>query len=896
MSKTLREFDPNFVISFTYTKDNLVQLLAEFSIRGFQVLTRPGSDVNTVYAFTRIDPKEERLLDLYDIVHDLSFIQHVNPLYDQETKKRLGSFFDKSKKNLLKFPTDGELVELTYLTGNPRLSLYLAFFINYMKALFFIAIIGLLTRLTNDNNKWEFNLSFTFCVLIWSIYFTANWIYNKKPYYSSKFYQVQELSIDDIQNKNNIKDNGSHLFVITKKIIFIPVMLFFVAVLLGFQLLFFGLEIFVTQLYNGPFITILSLAPTLLLAGVTSILTVIYNSIFVNQFVKFERTSSPSSSKTEKNIILFSLINFSPLLFTLFLYYPLGHHFTQMWNEGIKFHLENMYTMPVIENDFKVNIRRHQDQIFYFTVTNQLVQLAMDTVLPIILNKAINHMKGTEKPNSEHSVILSNFKKEYPGELSYWEQVESYNNNEWGTFDVDINMRKLVIQFGFVVIFSTLWPLAPLIYLLFNIVTFRTVLWRSLIKCEASSIPNNTVTVNEDNTSKHSHIESWDVVLLVLTWFGSFLSPSLALIYNKSNLKNVGRTTLISERDHWYKYPIQQNWVPIFLSIMCIEHLSLFFFLMLSKICLILKERDVEGKVPSRIPELPKKTDLLPVALETKNFMEENKNELKSRNINMSDITKEPSLTKKKDVIDYSKETEQVTGSIKKMPGRRFSTGSNVSPKNGRTDEKRDTLSEKKRHNSFTGGKIFPNLINNHHPSFSNAIVPNWTSKKKHSGAMNDLATNTPTNIYVEGDYHEMHDNHILPTLRSGDDDKARHSSSMRSNTLLTNSNPLVVAAAVAASSGEQHNSRTSTKTLEKNRRSRYKKKVPLKDIKNIDKFVTSNMDDKNEPNNLRQKNSSKGGGNVKNDLYVPSKASDHHFSVEKPRRQSFLNKLRKKL
>lgn len=132
-NKSLDHLDPNYVIIFNYSKDNLAQLLAELSIRGLDAMTRPGPDAKSVFVFTRVDVGKIKNDDIYLLSQDLPFIITHFPIYDKRTLERLDKLYKNSmQRTPFNLPTEKELVELALLSGNSNQSLYFAYFKYYI--------------------------------------------------------------------------------------------------------------------------------------------------------------------------------------------------------------------------------------------------------------------------------------------------------------------------------------------------------------------------------------------------------------------------------------------------------------------------------------------------------------------------------------------------------------------------------------------------------------------------------------------------------------------------------------------------------------------------------------------------------------------------------------------
>ncbi|CCF59521.1 hypothetical protein KAFR_0H01110 [Kazachstania africana CBS 2517] len=673
MSKieTLAELDPNYVVSFQYSKNNLAQLLAEFSVRGLNVVTRPGHDSSTVYAFTRLDvnTEDEQAQDIYSISHDLNFIESVTPLYDMKTRKMINALFKTLEwKKGIKLPSEHDLIHLAQLTGNARQSLYFAYCVTYIKALLPLALCGIAVRFLALTSSWEFNSFYNICLFCWSIAFTSTWINKKKKRYAQEFGKVRAASYLFKSPERSAK-YSSHDKVILKKCCFLPIALCFASALIAFQLFCFGIEIFITQLYSGRFSMVLALFPSLLLTVFTQALTMLYDKVFIGNFIKWENGPFPASSRMEKNFILNFLVSYMPLFITLFIYLPFGHKFGPKWKEGLMQRFDNHH-IPVMKSNFVIDTHRYKTQMFYFTFTNQLVVLALDNILPIVMERVMDILKGTRKPESESSVVTATVEKDFPKEIKYWQKIKSFHVGQWGSFDVDDNMRKFVIQFGYVNMFSVIWPLAPLLCLMFSFIMLKADLWRALEQCRPVSLPSDLdyeEIYEEEDQKLKTTTSSWDVILEILTCAGATVAATLTFMYSKCYLPNVGYETEFEKRDDWYMHsPISTSWSSILLFAIVAEHSVVMTYLVTSKVVLASQDNIRKGKVASGKLLAPQSVDLLPVQKETNKFMGETEKEMRRRSTHISTTSDKKSI---EEMIfpNRSRENENVPSPFPKL-------------------------------------------------------------------------------------------------------------------------------------------------------------------------------------------------------------------------------------
>lgn len=598
---SIRQFEPNYLISIKYSKKNLTEFVNELSSINLNCITRPSNVPTDILIFTKInstDKFEEQ--SLFDILskHD-NIVNSILPIQHPEKVKQLNFFLDNKILNLSNFLlpiTDPELTQLYDLSlKNPNLILYFSFFKTYINWLFPLSIFGIILRLIfSSNNGYEFSYIFLITLIFWSILFTANWLYNSKKIYLLKFTNDENSIISYKKNYKNL--NTTHSSIILKKLAFIPVALVFTIIVLSFQLLCFFIEIFITQLYDGPLVPIFSLIPTILLSVFVPIITIIYN-IFVKMFVNWENGPTSKDSIVEKNLVLTFLTSYVPLFITLFFYLPFGHNFTSDMKYQLNEKVSNYYDIPIINHDFEINIDRFRSQFFYFVVTNQVVATLLGNLVPFILSKIFGKKKPA-KDDMKAQNINYIMKTKYANDFTSWDKYLSELSSTFGEFDVDENYKKVLMQFGYLVMFSTIWPLAPAIYLFFNLINYKLDIWRAYKKCR----PSSSLAINIKKPSIETfddELNLWDQILKLLCWLGILISTIITILYKNCNLPGVGRFNYLEKREDWYQYSIlthTSSWFGIILAALAAEHISFFVFYIVS---LLIKNLNVNSLNPN---------------------------------------------------------------------------------------------------------------------------------------------------------------------------------------------------------------------------------------------------------------------------------------------------------
>lgn len=886
---SLKELDPNFIVYFENNESNRNHLINEFQTKDIPIIGSTDVSGKETFAYVRLDPTEDRLLDLFDITTNLNCIKKVVPIYDQKTQKLISHSIRRIMKNIFGIPNERELLMLTVLSGDPDLGLYLTYFAYYMKALLLAGIMGLCFRFYYGSQDSEFNLSYTVSIVLWSIGFTINWVYHLKPYYINKVYKTQKISIRDMTNKNKVRKENSHNSILLKKIVFVPIAIIFIIGLFFFQLSCFSLEIFVTQLYDGNYISLFSLLPPVLLSTITPILLTIYNLLFVDPCVMLENGPAPNSSKLEKNMPLLFLMNFSPLLITLFLYYPYSTFFAKKWTNEFRPQLMNDYTLPLKQIDFMADKNRHNAQIIYFTITNQALLLAMDNLLPMFLNKVKQFLSGSNKQTSKKNLIKSHIKRINPSELEYWEQHEFYKNNAWGNFDVDENMKKLIFQLGFVMFFSNIWPLTPLIYFVFNLVIFRTDFVRSLQKCTPSSIPNNTVAPHPMYMQHHSSLGSWDIILQIITWLGTIINPLISLLYYHKTHQVISTTNLGTRIKRCIRYlktfVESKSNIPITIGI---EQISLLLIFILYRVRSNRRSKSkVDNREISEINVTRKREMGIPINSST--VVSSRNNKWVNNESTDNDLTLVPQISPNRNKTDLNRlgETDE----------------SHIHKRNTTLPTNNQVHIERQRSTTITSNDESPiisdisqSIASNDTPvKHRNSIISMerfLTKLKPHQTPHGDVEHPLPE-VYVSGKYHEMNENHFPQTLRNIDKQREHRSTSLSSSTHMPSVSPnsLAATAAQTALSGKRKHINQETRVPSSAK--------PLGKPKKYENILRNITNTEKQSSKILRQRSQKNDRPKKNHISKPETVTKHEVKIlenDSKKKKDLFSRFRKKV
>jgi anoctamin-10 len=134
------------------------------------------------------------------------------------------------------------------------------------------------------------------------------------------------------------------------------------------------------------------------------------------------------------------MTSYMPLLFTAFVYIPFGDilvPFLNFWHSAAQ--TITFSDKPLPTKEFHINPARISNQMFYFTVTAQIVNFATEVVVPYVKREAFAKAKELGSKDSERPT-------DHAEEKEFLQQVRK--ECELEVYDVSGDYREMVMQFG----------------------------------------------------------------------------------------------------------------------------------------------------------------------------------------------------------------------------------------------------------------------------------------------------------------------------------------------------------------------------------------------------------------------------------------------------------------
>ena len=251
----------------------------------------------------------------------------------------------------------------------------------------------------------------------------------------------------------------------------------------------------------------------------------------LNEFENYETTEGHKSALTAKIFILNFVTSYLPIFLTAFVYVPFGSlivPYLDVFHITAKAFAENDAQLKTPKSGFQINPDRLQKQVIYFAITAQIVNFLLETVVPYVKRKGFKEYqsykagRAAKKGGADAGANVHDHNEE----TEFLSRVR--NECELAEYDVDDDLREMVVQFGYLSLFSLVWPLVPVCYLVNNWVELRS---------DAVKI---AVEMQRPTPFRADGIGPWLDSLSFLAWLGSITSAALVYLFQDGKLGPAG--------------------------------------------------------------------------------------------------------------------------------------------------------------------------------------------------------------------------------------------------------------------------------------------------------------------------------------------------------------------
>ncbi|KAF9200829.1 hypothetical protein BGZ49_008935 [Haplosporangium sp. Z 27] len=406
-----------------------------------------------------------------------------------------------------------------------KVAYYFEFLEYYFLALIVPTALGIFVHYFGS----PFSIFYSLSVIVWAVIFIESWKRREKELalqWGVKNVKKSEARRHAFKGDSVIidpvTDEETPFFSPWKrwarKIAGTPVILIVALILSWIVTFMFGVEVFLEVYYAGYMKEVLVYLPTVLYTLAMPYVEEACNNVAkkLTDFENHETEGSYDYHLVQKVFIFKVLNNYLSILLTAFVYIPFGPTvITILQNYGLPF------------GTVAIEPSMLRERMKAFMISNQVISFFIETIFPWATRKL---MVGAHKIQKEVSEKLHNEEHQSSDEDDFGgqdpEEVKRFLTNvtsqvDLPVYEVNEDYGEMIDQFGYITLFSVIWPLTGLCAFINNWIELRS---------DAAKI---CFHVRRPIPSRTDSIGPWIDNLEHLTWFASLTNASILYLFRE---------------------------------------------------------------------------------------------------------------------------------------------------------------------------------------------------------------------------------------------------------------------------------------------------------------------------------------------------------------------------
>ncbi|RAR04132.1 plasma membrane channel protein [Stemphylium lycopersici] len=394
-----------------------------------------------------------------------------------------------------------------------KVAFYFAFIQTYFRSLAFPCAAGIFA--------WAFlpkySLIFALVIGVWCTVFLEYWKIKQTDLairWNVRGFRYEQEIIDSVGRVRHVFPRWKR---IVRQLVVIPFVLVSTLVLGALITLVFAIETFIGEAYEGPYKFYLEYFPTVLLAVFLPYATNFLEDIAtaLTEYENHRTADHYEMSLTQKIFVLNSITNYLPILLTAFVYVPFGDQVLPLLEGVIDTILGAQNREKTV---FHADPDRLRNEVIALTVTGQVSGAIEELALPWLktqLKQWWRDRQATRAQNRGDTRELPT--AEDPTESKFLRRTRRQALRP--PYNVQEDIAEMVIQFGYLALFSPVWPLVPIGFFINNWIELRSDFLKICVEYQRPA------------PTRSDGIGPWVASLESLTWLGSVSSAAIVHLF-----------------------------------------------------------------------------------------------------------------------------------------------------------------------------------------------------------------------------------------------------------------------------------------------------------------------------------------------------------------------------
>ncbi|KAF9900033.1 hypothetical protein BX616_002728, partial [Lobosporangium transversale] len=372
-----------------------------------------------------------------------------------------------------------------------------------------------------------FSIFYGIFVILWSVLFTECWKRRQKEL--SLLWGVRHVSKTetrrpafkgDTEKRDPVTGEILPFFSPWKrwsrKLAGVPIVIGGALALAAVITTVFSIEVFLTIYYDGYMKSILIYLPmalySLAIPNVAALCKTISRRL--TDYENYETHASYEYHLMQKVFIFNALTSYMSILLTAYVYIPFGPEVISTFQSyGISF------------SKATIDSAMLQNRLKAFMITTQAISFVTETIVPWLTRRAVTKaaklQQGLNKEKGSSSALSVVDEQDSEEAKKFLKRVQK--QADLPTYDVNEDYAEMVLQFGYVSLFSVIWPLTGLCAFVNNWIELRS---------DAAKISYNA---RRPIPSRADSIGPWVDNLQHITWFSSLTNASILYLFHGSD-------------------------------------------------------------------------------------------------------------------------------------------------------------------------------------------------------------------------------------------------------------------------------------------------------------------------------------------------------------------------
>ncbi|KAL2866952.1 anoctamin family protein [Aspergillus lucknowensis] len=283
----------------------------------------------------------------------------------------------------------------------------------------------------------------------------------------------------------------------------------------------FALEVFISEVYTGSLKGYLEFLPTVIFSLCLPSISGLLNSIAtrLTQYENYRTQDQYDLAQTAKQFVTHFITAFLPTVLTAFVYVPFGARLVPHLNIP-SFQGKAPADMP---RDFSVDPGRLKQEVMYLSLTGQVLSFGEEVVLPYVKRVALEKWReyrtrqAAVQNRRRVSQGTSQVLFDDPDESAFLSRVR--NEAEADEYNVHEDTLEMCVQFGYLTLFGSSWPLVALGFLVNNWLELRGDFFKLSLECQRPP----PIRADSIGPSLQG--------LEVLSWLGTLSTAAIVYLY-----------------------------------------------------------------------------------------------------------------------------------------------------------------------------------------------------------------------------------------------------------------------------------------------------------------------------------------------------------------------------